>query len=113
MITSPLSISRRHVLGDLYGRCENVVSIPVFMNDPEGELIGYVDEGLGKYADAFCFHVSEDICKKLSAGRYTYSFNYDYADDDKSRRIRLTNICLTSLKGVEPPVSRAAAKLAV
>lgn len=103
MTHGPISLKRRHVLGDLYSRCERIASIPVFLDTPEGEPIGYVDEGLGHYADAFVFHLPEDICKKLSTSGFVYSFSYDFADDNTSlrdgkRRVRLTNICLTARK---------------
>ena len=99
MTFSPLALKRRHVLGDLYDRCDHVVSVPVHLNDNEGEILGFADESLGHYADAFLFHLAEDVCKKLSSGHYTYSFNYDYSETEqaagKLRRITLTNICLS------------------
>jgi hypothetical protein len=116
MICSPLALKRRHVLGDLYDRCDNVVSVPVYLNDADGELLGYADESLGHYADAFIFHLSEEICKKLSSGHYLYSFNYDYSDTPaaagKRRRIALTNICLLGRKVPEPSGRRLAKKAA-
>jgi hypothetical protein len=104
MMYSPLAIKRRHVLGDLYGRCDNIVSVPVYFENAEGEMIGYADESLGHYADAFLFHLPEDVCKKLSTGHFVYTFNYDFSDpeDDgptKKRRVTLTNICLTGRTG--------------
>jgi len=112
MITGPLSLSRRHVLGDIYGRCESIASIPVYMTNAEGEMLGYVDEGLGHYADAFCFHLAEDICKKLSSGHFTYSFDFDYTGDAKlptrQRRIKLNSIVLVPRKGYEKPIPKAA-----
>lgn len=109
MTYSPLAITRRHVLGDLYSRCEAVVNVPVYLNDVDGEMIGYIDEGLGHYADAFLFHIPEDLCKKLSTGHYTYSFDYDYSEDEaekgRFRRIKLNSICLTG-RPVAPPAGR-------
>jgi hypothetical protein len=113
MTYSPLALKRRHVLGDLYARCENVVTVPVYLDNQEGEMIGYADESLGHYADAFLFHLPEDICKKLSSGHFLYSFNYDYigaSTAGKKRRIALTNICLTAKKMPESPTAIAAAR---
>jgi len=99
MSYSPLAISRRHVLGDLYSQCDEVRNVPVYLDSEEGEMLGYVDESLGHYADAFTFHLAEDVCKRLSTGHYTYSFSYDYTDPaetpGRGRRIRLNFICLT------------------
>jgi hypothetical protein len=111
MMYSPLAIKRRHVLGDLYERCGPVVSVPVYLNDAEGEMIGYVDESLGHYADAFLFHIPEEFCKKLSSGHYIYSFNYDFSDSaetGRKSRITLTNICLSGRKIPEPMARRSA-----
>jgi hypothetical protein len=96
MSYSPLAIKRRHVLGDIYNSCDTVESIPVYMNDTSGELLGHADESMGQYADAFLFHLSEDICKKLSTGHYHYSFEYDvsYNGEDKKRHIKLNSIML-------------------
>ena len=77
MTYSPLAIKRRQVLGDLYAVCDNVEMVPVHLDNAEGEKIGYVDESLGHYADAYLFHLPEDVCKKLSTGHYIYSFDYD------------------------------------
>ena len=112
MAYSPLSISRRHVLGDLHSRCEAIVeTIPVFLIDSNGEELGHVDQSLGHYADAFSFHLAEDICKRLSSGQFSFSFSYEYSDQPavpgSSRKIRLNYICLTPLT---PPVKPGAAK---
>ena len=113
MAYSPVSIARRHVLGNLYSRCNPIESIPVYLKDEGGEELGRVDQGLGHYADAFSFHLAEDICKRLSSGQFAYSFSYDYADDsspgDSGRRIKLNCICLTPLS---PPVKVPVAKTA-
>lgn len=103
MTHGPITLKRQHVLGDLYSRCERIESIPVYFDEPEGEPIGHVDEGLGHYADAFVFRLPEEVCKKLATNGFIYSFNYDFASDDTAvrksqRRIRLTSICLTARK---------------
>jgi len=102
MSYSPLAIKRSHVLGDIYKNCAPVESIPVYMNDASGELLGHVDESLGKYADAFVFHLSEEICKKLSSGHYNYGFDYDVVNDrnGKTRQIKLNCIMLVGRKVV-------------
>lgn len=108
----PVTMARRHVLGDLNGRCEPVSDVPVYLNDTAGEMLGHVDESLGKYADAITFHLADDVCKKLATGQYTYSFEYEYAgvDDTESapskRRIRLSSITLVMRKGYDKPVPR-------
>lgn len=113
MSHQPLTMARRHILGDLYSRCEPASGVPVYLNDQGGEMLGYVDESFGKYADAFTFHIADDICKKLAAGHFTYSFDYDYADGSDTttapakRRIRLNSIMLIMRKGYDKPVSRS------
>ncbi len=113
MSFGPISISRRHVLGDLYLRCDAIESVPVHMDNVEGELLGHVDEGLGHYADAFRFHLNEDVCKKLSAGHFTYSFNYEHSVNDEKvtgrRRIKLNAILLNARKGYAKPVPKTKA----
>lgn len=117
MITGPLSLSRRHVLGDFYSRCESIVNVPVYLESSKGEMLGYADEGLGHYADAFCFHLAEDICKKLSAGHYTYSFDFDYmgAKDipNRRRRLKLNAIVLVPRKGYAKPIPKSARQVKV
>jgi hypothetical protein len=100
MSYSPLAIKRSHVLGDIYKQCDPVESIPVYMNDVTGELLGHVDESLGHYADAFVFHLSEDICKKLSSGHYNYGFDYEVLDQGagKNSHIKLNYIMLVGKK---------------
>ena len=106
MTYSPLAIKRRHVLGDLYKRCESVESIPVYLNDSSGELLGYVDESLGLYADAFSFHLEEDVCKKLSASGYEFAFDYETIKDasDGKNRFKLNCMLLIARKSVEKKV---------
>lgn len=115
MSYSPLTLARRHVLGSLYGQCERATKeIPVYLNDMSGEKLGHVDEGLGKYADAFTFHLSEDVCKALAGGQYVYSFEYHFSEVasakviPRRRRIKLISIFLTMRKGAEKPVPRSA-----
>ena len=108
MVYSPLTLSRRHVLGDLHNRCEHVGEVPVYLNDELGDKLGFVDESLGKYADAFTFHISEENCKKLAGGQFLCSFKYEFADkaagmSKERRRIKLTSIILTMRKGYEKP----------
>jgi hypothetical protein len=110
---SPLTLSRSRVLGDYYKRCDRLPSsITVYLNDAAGENLGQVDESLGKYADAFTFHLSEENCKKLAGGQYDYSFDYYFADNDDAvplaisrRRIQLTSVFLTLRKTVETPAA--------
>jgi hypothetical protein len=116
----PLTLARRHVLGDLYARCERGDQVPVFLNSPTGEQIGFADESLGNYADAFTFHIAEDFCKKLGAGHFTYSFDYDFAEEAPEtpafkRKIRLNSIVLVMRKGYDKPApkNRAVPEVAV
>jgi hypothetical protein len=114
MTYSPLAIKRRQVLGDLYALCDNVEMVPVHLDNADGEKIGFADESLGHYADAYLFHLPEDVCKKLSTGHYIYSFDYDYSDPDstgRNRRITLNCICLTGRKA-PVPASRNSKKAA-
>jgi hypothetical protein len=115
MSYGPLTLSRRHVLGDLYGRCERAAQdVPVFLNDSNGEKLGFVNEGLGHYADAFTFHLSEENCKKLAGGQFQYSFDYNFAESavrassPGKRRIKLVAVFLTMRKGYDKPVARSA-----
>jgi hypothetical protein len=114
MAYSPLNLARRHVLGDLYNRCERLDRIPVYLNDATGERLGYVDESLGEYADAFTFHLSEDHCKKLAGGQFLYSFDYHFSESATraaspgKRRIKLISIFLTMRKGYSKPVPKSA-----
>ena len=115
MSYSPLTLSRRHVLGDLYGRCERATNnVPVYLNDTNGERLGFVDESLGKYADAFTFHLSEDVCKRLAGGHYIYSFDFNVSEagkkdaGERKRKVRLISIFLTMRKGYDKPVPKSA-----
>ena len=117
MSYSPLSIARRHVLGELYARCNEIETVPVYITGDETEPIGHVDEGLGHYADAFRFHLTEENCKKLSSGHFTFSFSYEYIQAEgvsgSSRRIKLNSIFLNPRKAYQKPVPKNAAKLAL
>lgn len=106
MSYSPLAIKRSQVLGDIYSRCEKIESLPVYLNDVSGELLGHVDESLGRYADAFVFHLSEDVCKKLSSGHYLFGFDYDVLESntDKNNHIKLNYIFLVGRKIVSKKV---------
>ena len=78
--------------------------MPVFLAGTEPELLGHVDEGLGHYADAFSFHLPDDVCKKLSAGQFTYSFEYNHSDPSTAgsrSRVTLTSITLNARKVYE------------
>ena len=96
MSYSPLAIKRSHVLGEIYKYCDSVESIPVYLNDATGALLGHVDESMGRFRDAFLFHLPEDVCKKLSTGHYNYVFDYDVLYDKVSRKkhIKLKYISL-------------------
>jgi hypothetical protein len=108
MIQSVLSLSRRHVLGKLYARCNSVSeSIPVYLDGEKPELVGYVDEGLGPYTDAFSFHLDTDSCKKLSMGQYSYSIDYAKSKipaELASGRLNVVSITLVRPKVYEKPV---------
>ena len=110
MTYSPLSLSRRHVLGDLYARCESLTSeVPVYLSGEDRELLGYVNEGLGHYADAFSFHLADEVCKKLSAGHYAYSFECTPSDKKNigiRGRVILDAITLTAGKPYEKPLQK-------
>jgi hypothetical protein len=102
MAYSPLAIKRRNILGDLYNFCETVENIPVFLENETEEQVGFADESLGHYADAYLFHLPEDICKKLSTGHYNYAFDYELLENDESdakqKRIKLNHIMLVGRK---------------
>jgi hypothetical protein len=106
-------MSRRHVLGDYYSRCEAIVSVPVYLESSKGEMLGYADQGLGHYADAFSFHVPDDVCKKLSAGYFTYSFEFNYSErkaaPGRFRRVKISSISLIPRQNYEKPLPRRGA----
>jgi hypothetical protein len=53
------------------------------LNDESGELPGCVDEGMGHFADAFTFHLSETLCKQLSTNHFDYAFGFEYSEQKK------------------------------
>lgn len=116
MTLAVLSVSRRHVLGTLYDRCDAIEgSIPVYLSggDPP-DLLGYADQSLGHYADAFSFHLDGDSCKKLSAGQFSYSIGYEHSESHAAGergRVRLTSITLVRHKGYEKPVKAVKAEV--
>jgi len=116
MVYSPLTLARRHVLGEHYTRCEHSTNVPVYLNDASGEQIGYADESHGIYADAFTFHLPEDFCKRLAGGQYLYSFDFHFSESAKKgisagkRRVKLVSIFLTMRKGYDKPVPKSARK---
>lgn len=103
---SPLAIRRIHVLGEIYSQCDQIDSIPVYLHEKNGEALGHADESMGKYADAFLFHLPELICKALSQGHYNYAFDFEYSAGSESqparkRRITLNSIVLVPNRRVE------------
>jgi hypothetical protein len=111
---SPLTLSRSHVLGDFYKRCERLSGgISVRLDNAAGEKLGFVDESLGHYADAFTFHLSEENCKMLAGGKFDYTFDYFFSESDmpplamSRRRISLTSIFLTERQSAEKPITNA------
>ncbi len=90
-----LTLKRRHVLGNLYGRCENIESIPVYMGAVTEEPIGFADESMGRYGDAFTFHLPEDVCKKLSSNGYVVAFDYDVSSEN-GRKFKLNHFVLVA-----------------
>jgi len=115
MSHSPLSMARRHVLGTLYSRCEALTdNVPVFITPAEGDdgepaLTGHVSQTADLYADAFIFDLPDDVCKQLSAGYYSYSFEYEHADPGlRGSRgpIRLSSISLIARQNYTKPIPR-------
>lgn len=102
MSHSPIAIKRSYVLGKIYKQCDAIENIPVYMNDQSGELLGYVDESLGHYADAFIFHLPEIVCKQLSSSHYDYAFGFEYSEKSNNpankTRIKLNHIALVGKK---------------
>ena len=99
-----LSFARRHVLGEMHSRCDAVETVPVFMEGDLETQVGFADQSMGRYSDAFSFHLPADICKKLSSGHFSFSFGYAHAkaaDLFTKPRIRLTYICLTKVKPIK------------
>lgn len=97
-----LSFKRRHVLGNLYSKCENITEIPVYLNELSDEPIGFADESLGYYMDAFSFHLPEPICKKLSSNGYLFAIGYEVSPKN-NRKYKINHFVLKS-----PPASAIA-----
>ncbi len=114
MSYSPLAIKRSYVLGEIYKQCEPIEKIPVYMTSETGELLGHVDESLGHYADAFTFHLSETLCKQLSASHFDFAFGFDYLEKTDQtvgrKRIKLNHVLLV---GKKPLFNKKAAVAAV
>jgi len=112
-------MARRHVLGDLYGRCDAISDpVPVYLNEndadhvgePVADLVGSADESLGHYADAFTFHISDDLCKRLSAGHFTYELQYELAPASAkgaNRRVCISSISLIARQNYKKPIPRS------
>lgn len=102
MTYNPLTIKRSHVLGNMYKQCDAIESIPVYMNDESGELLGFVREDMGRYADVFTFHLSETVCKQLSSNNFEFAFDFDYSEKTtqavNKKRIKLNHILLITKK---------------
>jgi hypothetical protein len=103
---SPLAIKRRYILGSLAEKCETVNEIPVYLNDKSAPPIGFADESLGRYADAFLFHLPEDVCKRLATNGYDLDVDYEVyqpgGQTKKSERLKLNHIILTSRVAKSP-----------
>jgi hypothetical protein len=106
---SPLAIKRRYILGNLAEKCEPINKIPVYLNDKSEPPIGFVDESMGRYADAFLFHLPEDVCKRLATNGYDLDIDYEQRQREgktrESGRFKLNHIILTS-KAVQFPIPR-------
>jgi hypothetical protein len=104
MTYNPLTIKRSSVLGDIYKQCDAIESIPVYMNDQSGELLGSVREDMGRYADVFTFHLSETVCKQLSSNNFEFAFDFDYSDKTpkaiNKKRIKVNHIMLIAKKPI-------------
>ena len=105
-------MSRSRILGNMYARCERLVDhIAVYLNDAAGEKLGSVDESLGKYADAFTFHLSEENCKMLAGGKFDYSFDCQFSESAElvssrsKRRIQLVSMILKPRETHNKPVT--------
>jgi hypothetical protein len=112
MTSNVLSLARRHVLGDLYSRCDQIEGdIPVYLDDEVAPIvIGYADQSLGHYADAFSFHLEPDDCKKLSSGQFSFSVDYELSSSREAGqrgRVKLTSITLTGRKSYEKPAPKS------
>lgn len=103
MAFSPLTFSRRHILGDLYNRCEPMIEdIPVYLLGDENELLGHADQPNGRFADTITFHLADDVCKRMSSGQYTFQFDLDHGT--QAGRVIIRTIFLTARKPYEKPL---------
>jgi hypothetical protein len=79
------------------------------MGEKGGEPLGYADESLGHFADAFLFHLPELVCKKLSTGHFDYVFDCEYirsaAGAAARKRIKLNGILLVPKKNAKEDAS--------
>ena len=92
-----ISFKRRNILGELYKHCDTLTSIPIYINDVSEEPVGTVEESLEHCADAFLFHLPENICKRLSTNGFDINFDYDFTSVTKvsrNDRIKLNYIIL-------------------
>jgi len=101
MEKNPLSLKRRHVLGSLYGKCENITTIQVFLDGETEEPVGFADESLGRYVDAFSFHLPDIICKRLASNGYVVAVDYDVSLED-NKKYKINHFVL-----VAPPTAVA------
>jgi hypothetical protein len=105
MNLNTIAFKRRNILGELYKQCDAISTIPVYMNDTTDEPIGTVEETVDHFADAFLFHLPDNICKKLSNNSYDVGIDYDFTDkkrNSKNDRIKINHIILALKRGAEP-----------
>ena len=105
MNINTVSFKRRTILGEIYKQCDTINSIPVYLNDRTEAPIGTVDESLDHYADAFLFHLPNDICKKLLNNGYDIGVDYDFTNKNQASykdRIKVNHIILAVRKEAEP-----------
>ena len=103
-----LTLKRKHVLGKLYEKCENIENIPVYLEDSAEESIGFADESMGRYVDAFVFHLPDTICRKLSSNGYEVLVDW-VASKTNSGKITINRFTLgTPRSAVIAPVSKRA-----
>ena len=103
-IQGAVSLTRRHVLGELYSKCDPITGeIPVYLDGEALEVLGHVDEGLGAFRDAFSFHLGVTVSKDLCAGYYTFSFDCERAGQS---RFKLVSITLKKRENYGKPVAR-------
>lgn len=107
---SPVTLSRRHVLGDLYARCDALTGhVPVYLDGGEGEPLGHANEESGTFADAISFFLDDENCKKLSSGYFTFALNCNLlkaADKNIRERVVVESITLVGRKNYDKPIAR-------